>query len=716
MPLHQPLTTLQQELHDLLIDDLANALKHLRSLLPDGTDKKQNLLLLLGRFNHSNQKYYHNLISNEEHGREIALVTRGFLDMVEALDVADFEDVLAQKSKVEEKNVPATGHVLYRVPHRMQFGKSARCVVRVAMDDEALIEDITLNADVKVRHNLVVSDAMDAELLEPDEARNFLVTSPTDTRQAIKKVGFTEWLFFATPLKAGTFQLLVRISLLEKVRGVGLVRRNVTLEETVEIVAEGPVIESGEQPMKQAGIFFTLMPGGSDEESNKDVPPPPPPIPLRPPNTAAVLTETAAKTSTGFLLPVGIIALLIFLIWFFWPRVEGGGGSELTSSISTPKPKPDEQSGGIAFFIHAPNDSTAEGFWASGREIATESRHPGIWGAYASHLRKDSNWHHIVFLGNASGRTSWHLRLTKNPVHLYVPLLPRDTPCGVFVEVDTIIRPIEAWRLVWEKGLSETETFQVRPLSDTTFYVPLKGACAALYGSKIPQIFSFVNGKTSLVTGGVMFDRRPATIKFHTPSGPAQYASKVLLSFNRPVLLTGVRINNLTVKTVQPYESTIKPGQQVGVGFLIEEANIMGIGNPKEYKVQILTNDCNCEIKTFKPARSIRDSISCTPISRPEPPPPQRPISLLLPEKLKLGDHIPDLELTIDGAHYSSKLPIKNNRVDDLNLPLSAKSRKVCLSFREGKASGSMLVLGCYYGPIEKGMQLKLVDGEIIRL
>lgn len=713
MPLHQPLTTLQQELRVLLTEDLASALTHLRSLLPDGTEKKQNLLLLLGRFNHSNQKYYHNLISNEEHGRETALVTRGFLDMVEGLDVADFEDVLAQKSKAEEKNVPATGHVLYRVPHRMLLEKSTRCVVRVAMEDEALIEDITLNADVKVRHDLVVSDAMDAELLEPDEARNFLITSPTDTRQAIKKVGFTEWLFFATPLRAGTLQLLVRISLLEKVRGVGLVRRNVTLEETVEIVAEGPVIEAGEQPMKRAGIFFTLMPSGSDEESNKDVPPPPP-IPLPPPNPAAVLTETAAKNSPSFLLPVGIVALLIFLIWFFWPREEHD--SEAPSSISTPKSKPDEQSGGIAFFIHAPNDSTAEGFWASSREIATESRHPGIWGAYAPHLSKDSTWHHIVFLGNASGRTSWHLRLTKNPVHLYVPLLPRDTPCGVFVEVDTIIRPIEAWHLVWEKGLSETETFQVRPLSDTTFYVSLKGACADLYGSKTPQIFSFMNGKTSLVTGGVLFDKRPTTIKFHTPSGPTKYASKVLLSFNRPVSLAGVRINNLTVKTVQPYESTVKPGQQIGVSFLIDQANIMGIGNPKEYKVQILTNDCNCETKTFKPVSSIRDSIFCTPFSRPEPPPLQRPISLLLPKKLKLGDHIPDLELTIDGAHYSSKLPIKNNQIDDLNLPLSAKNRNVCLLFKEGKASGSMLVLGCYYGPIEKGMQLKLVDGEIIRL
>ena len=277
MPLPKPLPDLVKDLRELLIEDLAATLQAMKELLPENGDKNSQVLALQARLKDANKERIRNTISSEDYQRRVDTIRAECLDMINALVEADFE------AETGEGTGPAarTGSVLYRVPHRMPLQKPTICTVRVAMDEDAILEDIVLDDDVKLRPKVEVSDMMKAELIDP-EGEVFAVRALSEIEQLVRPHGYTQWLFSVTPKVEGQHQLLVKVSMLEFNPKLNkYVPREVSILETVTIVTGAEQSEVPETPLKASGEKVTLapQPGSGESASPNPASPVPPPMP-----------------------------------------------------------------------------------------------------------------------------------------------------------------------------------------------------------------------------------------------------------------------------------------------------------------------------------------------------------------------------------------------------------------------------------------------------
>lgn len=268
MPLTQPLAELRKNIREILIEDLPAAIKALGELLPEGAEKHSIALSMLAQINDANKAHFRNTISPEEYARRIDTVRANFLDLLNGLEEADFEEPLVVGK--DNASSAKTGSVLYRVPHRMPLRKPVICTVRVAIDEDALLEDIVLDANVRIKQRVEVSDMMKAELLDP-EGSVFQIRSLSETTQLVRETGKTQWLFSVTPLLEGEHQLLVKVSMMEFVPNLGTyVPREVSILETVTIVTELAVTDAEEAPMKSTGDSFAMSGPPRKGESGRE--------------------------------------------------------------------------------------------------------------------------------------------------------------------------------------------------------------------------------------------------------------------------------------------------------------------------------------------------------------------------------------------------------------------------------------------------------------
>lgn len=255
MPLPKPLATIQQELRDQLVDDLAGALKALQQLLPPGSEKHQTITTLLGKLNDTNKARLRGTISNEALQLAYNQLRSDLLDLLDGLLAADFEAATALPEPKKAKQ----GEILYRIPDTMPLGHETRCLVRIALDADAIVENITFDAYITLKPLSRVSDIMQVELLDPGKDAAFDIRSISSAEQFVEEEGYTEWLFQVTPLRAGTFPLLIKVSVIELLLGKER-KKEIVLEEAVQVSADGQA--SPEAPLKSAGE--KLMFGGSE--------------------------------------------------------------------------------------------------------------------------------------------------------------------------------------------------------------------------------------------------------------------------------------------------------------------------------------------------------------------------------------------------------------------------------------------------------------------
>lgn len=237
MPLSQPLADLRHSLEAQIRDaDLPGALQALLGQLPEGSEKYRIVSALMARLNAANKERFRNTISPEDYRRLVDQVSADFFDLLGALSEADFEAAAANNKPTGK--AAKRGSVLYRVPDVMPLQKPTRCTIRVAVDEDAILENIVLDEHVQVRGQVEISDVMSAELLDA-EGGTFQIAALNARTQLVRDAGFTEWNFSVTPLKEGVHQLLVKVSILEKVEGFAdPIPRDVSLLETVTIVTE----------------------------------------------------------------------------------------------------------------------------------------------------------------------------------------------------------------------------------------------------------------------------------------------------------------------------------------------------------------------------------------------------------------------------------------------------------------------------------------------
>jgi hypothetical protein len=224
---------------------LPEALQALLIKLPEGGECYRIVSALITRLNAANKERFRNTISFEEYQRRVDQVSADFFDLLAGLTEADFSTPAAAP---KEGKAAKTGSVLYRVPDVMQLKIATRCTIRVAVDEDAILENILLDQHVEIKSKVEISDVMSAELVDA-QGGTFQITALNSRTQLIRETGFTEWNFNVTPLAEGVHQLLVKVSIMEVVPGFAEpIPREVSLLETVTIIAAERVVAEEKAP------------------------------------------------------------------------------------------------------------------------------------------------------------------------------------------------------------------------------------------------------------------------------------------------------------------------------------------------------------------------------------------------------------------------------------------------------------------------------------
>lgn len=287
MPLSKPLNDFRKELQTLLEDDLAGALKTLQEHLPNGTEHFNTVVGLLARLNDANKARLRGTVSNEELQRAYNGIRADFLDMLLLLTETDFETA-ANPVAANGKPGPKQGNVLYRIPHTMPLMKETRCVVRVAQQEDAIVENITIDEHVELRELKRISELMMVELTDPSSEVNFKIRTTSTPEQIITEEGYSEWFFYVQPLRFGAFPLEIKVSVIELVFGREA-KKEYVLSEIVQIVTENEDSKEDET-LRQAGVHLTFAGQAAPEQpepqardiempSPAHIPPPSPPPP-----------------------------------------------------------------------------------------------------------------------------------------------------------------------------------------------------------------------------------------------------------------------------------------------------------------------------------------------------------------------------------------------------------------------------------------------------
>lgn len=268
MPLAKPVETIRKELQGQLIEDIAGALKMLQGMLPENSEKYALVIALLGRLNDANKARLRNTLSNDDLQREYDKIRADLFDLIQSLEESDFDAAAAPAVGADGKPATRQGSILYRIPHVMPQGKETKCVVRIAMSEDAIVENITIDEHVQLKTLYRVSDTMQAELVDPTGGKVFDIRTINDPIQFIDEQGYTEWWFYVTPKETGSFPLVLKISIIEIIDGQPR-HKELVMEEVVQVVTEGPAPEEEDKaPLKAAGYSLAFQGTATDISSS----------------------------------------------------------------------------------------------------------------------------------------------------------------------------------------------------------------------------------------------------------------------------------------------------------------------------------------------------------------------------------------------------------------------------------------------------------------
>ncbi len=271
MRLAQPISELRKKLREQSIQDLAGALLECKELLPEGSEKYDLVMKMRASLQQLAKDKARGVITQDENSIRIARIQDAFLDFVSSLEEADFESPAAKADP--SKPQAQHGSVLYHIPHSMPLNKASYCKVRVAIEEDAIFEDIIMDDDVRIRERVEVSERMSAELVDT-AGRVFDILPLNSKDQAIRPTGYTQWLFRVTPLVEGEHQLMVKVSLLAfDPNTKEYVPRDVSVLETVTVVTASQQSDEEETAFKPTGHSFALGPSTGEvtqpEDTNK---------------------------------------------------------------------------------------------------------------------------------------------------------------------------------------------------------------------------------------------------------------------------------------------------------------------------------------------------------------------------------------------------------------------------------------------------------------
>lgn len=128
------------------------------------------------------------------------------------------------------------GRIVHNIPAKMALGIETYCSVRIAKNDDLLLDQFVLPQGVQPE-NVELSKIMEVEIIDPTGNKTFEVRRINrSAEQPIVEHTFTEWKFAVKPLVQGTYSLTLYVYIINKVDGEK-VTRDVSFEKKIDIVA-----------------------------------------------------------------------------------------------------------------------------------------------------------------------------------------------------------------------------------------------------------------------------------------------------------------------------------------------------------------------------------------------------------------------------------------------------------------------------------------------
>ena len=107
MPLPKPVSEIRKEVEELLqMSEITKALKHLQSLLPEGSEKRTQTILLESRLGQANRAQQNGQIEFREQQLVSANVSAAILDMIAGLAESDFEAKTKASGQLSTASAP----------------------------------------------------------------------------------------------------------------------------------------------------------------------------------------------------------------------------------------------------------------------------------------------------------------------------------------------------------------------------------------------------------------------------------------------------------------------------------------------------------------------------------------------------------------------------------------------------------------------------------
>lgn len=333
---------LQKDLLLRIARGMGDVLKVLQDVLPVESIRAAELIQLQSRLKEANKAKIRGTISQNELDLRYNRIRDDLIEFIQSLQVTDFSKAPGGNKKKRQ------GSLLYDIPDQMKVSQEAKCVIRLAFDEDVIITNIELQPSVVLK-TVRIAEVMQAELLDPTQDPAFSIRSLSSEEQFLEAEEYTEWIFYVTPLKAGIHPLLIKISVLEIVQGKERVRE-IVWEEKVEIYTEQVKASPGVPGFRSSDYRLQF----GDQEAA-----PPPTVvhdigletldqhieynPGTPRNVVEPQEQEAIQQPGGegdkrrnYLSPLLGLLLVVSLGYFLLPPVDWGGGEK-----PPPPPPPD---------------------------------------------------------------------------------------------------------------------------------------------------------------------------------------------------------------------------------------------------------------------------------------------------------------------------------------------------------------------------------------
>ncbi|HEX5154631.1 MAG TPA: toll/interleukin-1 receptor domain-containing protein [Parafilimonas sp.] len=135
---------------------------------------------------------------------------------------------------------PEKGKILYDIPGNMVVNQQQKCVIRIGKTEAIVRDDDTFSGN-EVVENAPIAKVMNVELIDISEPKHFDIKTINSSEQEVEDDSYTQWLFWVTPLTAGNFSLLLKVSVIKIIDGKER-RKELVFEKPVNIASQAAVV------------------------------------------------------------------------------------------------------------------------------------------------------------------------------------------------------------------------------------------------------------------------------------------------------------------------------------------------------------------------------------------------------------------------------------------------------------------------------------------